>query len=145
MSPDGAPVGGQLDDGALERLAHIGLALLEQHDRATEEAAVDHGEGPLVERWRQVDHHHVGVVEGAPELGMPVEPPDLAGRLDQLLQRLGQHGVAGDHQHPQRPWAARPRRRPPPGRLAATAAQLPAPRRGSGSAAIAASTTRLSR
>jgi hypothetical protein len=78
------------------------LALLEQDDRAPQEAPVNDGEGALVEIRRHVDDDDVGVADGAVELlAVPVEHADPAGGLDEGAQGPGEHVVAGDQDHPE--------------------------------------------
>jgi hypothetical protein len=78
------------------------LALLEEDDGAAQEAAVDQGEGPLVEVRRRVDHDHVGVADGAVQVvAVPVQHADPAGGLDQGPEGAGEHVVTGDEDDPE--------------------------------------------
>jgi len=81
----------------------LALALLEQDDGATKEAARDGDEGPPVLARRHVEDDDVGVAEGCLQLvGAPVEHRDPAWRLDQALEGAREHRVARDQHHPQR-------------------------------------------
>jgi hypothetical protein len=78
------------------------LALLEEDDRATQEAAGEDGEGPFVEGRGHVDDDHVGVADDAVEvLVVPVEHADSARGLDQGAEGAGEHVVAGHQDDPQ--------------------------------------------
>ena len=102
--PELADLEGAVEDGP-GRSGREGLgalALLEQDDRATQEAAVEHGEGPLVEGRGHVDDDHVGVADDAVEvLAVPVDHADPAGGLDQGAEGAGEHVVPRDQDDPE--------------------------------------------
>ena len=102
--PQVADLEGTVEDGP-GRSGREGLgalALLEQDDRATQEAAVEHGEGPLVEGRGHVDDDHVGVADDAVEvLAVPVDHADPAGGLDQGAEGTGEHVVPRDQDDPE--------------------------------------------
>jgi hypothetical protein len=78
------------------------LALLEEDDRATQEAAGEDVEGPLVQGGGHVDDDHVGVADGVVELlAVPVEHADPAGSLDQGAEGAGEHPVPRHQDDPE--------------------------------------------
>jgi hypothetical protein len=102
--PELADLEGAVEDGP-GRSGWKGLGVLpflEQDDRAAQEAAVEDGEGALVEGWGHVDDDHVGVADDGVELlAVPVEHAEPAVNLDQGAKGTGEHLVAGDQDHPE--------------------------------------------